>query len=309
MTQAVNPAAILSGLPQPMPEEGELASTWRKWKKRFMIYLKATRQAGNDTPGEVKTSLLLHAIGAEGQEAYETFTFAEGEDKEDVDVVLSKFESFYIPKTNITCERYGFFTRSQEPGESIDHYVTALRKLAQTCDFGDIRDSLIRDRIMLGVADMRTTKRLLAAGDPDLTKALEICRSEELAATQRKRMEADTKKVNVDLVQEMEDDEEETEAQVSALHHQGSRTNGRNTCGRCGRKHPPRKCPAWGKTCMKSQRSNHFSAMCRTKTVSTVVKAKKETSQKLVESEMGPGKGEKAFDWKTGRTGVSLGEN
>ena len=211
-------------------------------------------------------------------------------------MVLSKFESFYLPKTNITCERYGFFTKSQEPGESIDHYVTALRKLAQTCDFGDIRDSLIRDRIVFGVADMRTTKRLLAAGDPDLTKALEICRSEELATTQRKRKEADTKKVNVDLVQEMEDDEEETEAQVSALHHQGSRTNGRNTCGRCVRKHPPRKCPAWGETCMKCQGLNHFSAMCLTKTVSTVVKAKKETSPKLVESEMGPGKGEKALE-------------
>lgn len=221
----VNLAAVLSGLPQPMPVEGELATAWRTWRKKFMIYLKATRQAGEDTPGTVKTLLLLHAIGTEGQEAYETFTFAEDEDQEDFDVVLRKFESFYIPKTNIICERYGFFTRNQEPGETIDHYVMALRKLAQTCDFGNIRDSLIRDRLVLGVADGRTTKRLLAAGDPDLAKALEICRSKELAITQQKRMEADTKKVNVDRVQELEDDEE-VEVQVSAIHRQSGRMSG-----------------------------------------------------------------------------------
>lgn len=47
-----------------------------KWKKPFEVYLKATRQA---TPGEVKTSLLVHALGLEGQEVYDMFVF---EDKE-----------------------------------------------------------------------------------------------------------------------------------------------------------------------------------------------------------------------------------
>ena len=86
----------------------------------------------------------------------------------------------------------------QEPGEKVDHFVTALRSLAQTCDFRDIKDSLIRDRIVLGVADQRLTKRLLAAGDPDLTKALEIGRSEEVETAQRQRMVADSQRsVNV----------------------------------------------------------------------------------------------------------------
>ena len=48
--------------------------------------------------------------------------------------------------------------------------MTALRTLARTCDFRDIRDSLIRDRIVLGVVNPRLSRRLLAAGDPDLPK-------------------------------------------------------------------------------------------------------------------------------------------
>jgi hypothetical protein len=53
-----------------------------------------------------KTSLLLHAIGSAGQEFYEGFSFEEEEDKEKYEVVLKKFEKFYIPKTNFTCEWY-----------------------------------------------------------------------------------------------------------------------------------------------------------------------------------------------------------
>ena len=147
-TSATKSVSMLMGLPPQMPAEGELATTWRKWKKKFEIYLKATRQAGDNTTDDVKTSLLLHAIGSEGQEVYDSFVFEKDEDKEKYDVVLKKFEDYYIPKVSITCERYKFFTRTQQDleGESIDHYVAALRTLAHTCDFRDIRDSLIRDR-------------------------------------------------------------------------------------------------------------------------------------------------------------------
>lgn len=124
----------------PMPANGELSSARRKWGKKFEIYLKATRQTGEDTPDEVKTSLLLHAIGSEGQEVYDSFSFAVAEEREKYAIVIQKFEDFYVPKTNTTCERYRFLTRMQEPGETMDHFVTALSSLAQACDFWDIRD-------------------------------------------------------------------------------------------------------------------------------------------------------------------------
>ena len=271
-------ASLLTGLPPPMPADGELATAWRKWLQKFEIYLKATRQAGEDTPDDVKTSLLLLAIGSEGQEPYETFSFASEEEREVYAVVLKKFEDFYIPKTNITCERYRFFTRTQELGETVDHYVTALRKLAQTCDFRDIKDSLIRDRIVLGVADQRITKRLLAAGDPDLTKALEICRAEEVAAAQRQRMVADAqRRVNVATVHHDEDDDDDDDeqgsVQVDALRQRSSsavRGAMIKDCRRCGETHPARKCPAWGKRCLKCSGFNHLKSMCRTKRVNVV---------------------------------------
>ena len=35
------------------------------------------------------------------------------------------------------------------------------------------------------------------------------------------------------------------------------------TCGNCNGKHPPRKCPAWGKYCNYCNRIGHFKIACR----------------------------------------------
>lgn len=179
--------SVLMGIPPPMHTEGNLVPVWRKWRQRFQIYLKATQQ-GDSTPSDIKTSLLLHAIGSEGLEVYDSFSQV--------------------------------FMRSQEDSESIDHYATALRTLARTCDFGDTRDSLIHDCILLGVANPRLTRWLLAADDPNLHKTLEICRVEEISSAQHRRMTADTPAVsNVNAVHgEMTDwDDDAVSTQLASV--------------------------------------------------------------------------------------------
>ena len=131
----------------------------------------------------------------------------------------------------------------------------------------DIRDSLIRDRIVLGVTNPRLSKRLLAAGDPDLQKTLKMCRAEEVSAAQTHSMSAivhvqTVSKVSFMECQEDESDEDSGATQVAAVHRQRERSSsGVKKCYRCGRNHPPRRCPAWGKTCEKCRGSNHFAEM------------------------------------------------
>ena len=74
----------------------------------------------------------------------------EGDDKE-IDKVLEKFEEYCEPKKNVSYERYVFFSRAQESNENIDQYVTTLKKLCETCEFGTLKNSLIKDRIVLGM--------------------------------------------------------------------------------------------------------------------------------------------------------------
>ena len=54
-----------------------------------------------------------------------------------------------------------FNRRDQDTNESVDAYVTALRKLAKTCNYGSLTDSLIRDKMMVGISDNSARKKLL----------------------------------------------------------------------------------------------------------------------------------------------------
>ena len=102
--------------------------------------------------------------------------------------IMAKFEAYCNPRKNVTWERHIFNTRNQLPGESIDHYVTDLRTKAKTCEFGELADSLIRDRIVEGVNDDGLRSRLLSKNDLSLQKALDICRVGEATSTQMKSL-------------------------------------------------------------------------------------------------------------------------
>lgn len=50
----------------------------------------------------------------------------------------------------------------QEEGESIDNFVTRLREKAATCDYAGLKDEMIRDKIVLGITNEGTRRRLLS---------------------------------------------------------------------------------------------------------------------------------------------------
>ena len=66
--------------------------------------------------------------------------------------------------------------------ESVDQYTTDLIKKAETCKFGDLTESLIKDRIVCGLVSNKTISRLLSAAHLTLTTALDICRPDEATA-------------------------------------------------------------------------------------------------------------------------------
>lgn len=84
-------------------------------------------------------------------------------------------------------ERYRFNRRTQEAGESYDQYKTALRKLAESCDFDTITpDEMLRDRLIFGIRDSKVRERLLRESKLSLAKTDEICRAAESMQTQMK---------------------------------------------------------------------------------------------------------------------------
>ena len=118
----------MDGLKQPPPLcfTGNVLQNFKRWRQQFEIYLRAS---GKLEKGEIdnKTliAILLHTIGTEAYDIYNTFTPARGDT---VFSVLDKFEKHFEPIKNETFSRHLFFTREQKQGEPIDMFVTNLKK-------------------------------------------------------------------------------------------------------------------------------------------------------------------------------------
>ena len=138
--------------------EGNISENWRRWRQRFELFLVASGAA--EKQGGTKVAILLHTVGEEDLEAYNTFKWETGEEKK-VDTVLSKFQKYFEPQKNPVFERYLFGQRKQLEGESIDHYITDLKVKIKDCEYGELTESILRDRVNFEVRCQKLKERLL----------------------------------------------------------------------------------------------------------------------------------------------------
>jgi len=127
-------------------------------------------------------AMFLSVIGEDALEMFDGMDFTPETDRQILSKVGEKFEEFCIGEANETYERFIFNRRDQEENESIDQYVTVLRKLAQTCNFCScLHDSLIRDRLVLGITcrDDLIRKKLLQEKKLSVSHAIDVGRSGE----------------------------------------------------------------------------------------------------------------------------------
>lgn len=233
-------------------DDSNLSLVWKRWKEEFSLYVDLTM---GDKTDDYKVKLLHYLIGEKGREVCKTIGV--GPDLEGllIDEVIAKLDGFCDPKKNETVERYNFFTRNQGQEESLDKYVTELRTMAATCNFGVITDSLIRDRIVCGTLDSQLRERLLREPDLSLEKCLQIGRAAELSRQRAKVIETQMS-ATVHAMSTRERQRDKAEYSVDS---------GIIQCRYCGRKHEKKKekCPAFGLKCKACGKNNHFAAVCK----------------------------------------------
>ena len=89
---------------------------------------------------------------------HEIFDKDVDEDKDDYELVLTKFRTYCEPGKNIVFERYPFWVCNQSEGDPVDQWVTGMRTKAATCDFPTQESDTIRDKIVFGVHDTQIKK-------------------------------------------------------------------------------------------------------------------------------------------------------
>lgn len=276
-------AVNLSGLNPPgeLSISGNVAEQWEKWKQRFDLYISAVGIDLKKDEGRL-VSLLLTCLGESGIEIYNSFKFKEEDDKKKYSEVIEKFDEHFLPRKNLTFVRHQFFIRSQMPGESIDQFVTDLKNKSKHCEFKELEDGLVTDRIICGLLNSQLKERLLREHDLTLSRAIEICHASELSSQQLNALENSSSR-GVHVVKKMSYSSQKA---ATSSQHQGGKFipktqfQGRPTssttksmdiysykkpCSRCGTKHEFKKCPAQGVTCHNCKKLNHFAKVCKGK--------------------------------------------
>ena len=134
--------------------------------------------------------------------------------------------------------------RNQEAGESFDKYLTELKILEKTCDFGTLSDSLIRDRNVCWINCLSLRERLLKEPNLTLKSSVDLCRASELSKERNKSLG------NTEMVSRI------NSRPSSQKPNRSTQQKLAKTCLYCWRQHEmvKGKCPAYGKTCNRGPR-------------------------------------------------------
>ena len=121
------------------------------------------------------------------QEQVGTLLYAMGECADDIIATLhvngetasytdvrTTLNGYFAVRRNTIVERARFNTRKQTPEESVDTLIQDLYHIAEDCEYGTLKDHLIRDRIVVEVLDDTLSDRLQAKSDLTLTDAVRM---------------------------------------------------------------------------------------------------------------------------------------
>lgn len=178
--------------------------------------------------------------------------------------ILAALQKYLRPKEKLTiAERTKFYSMKQLSEEGVMDYLVRLRRGIEFCDFDKLKSSADPADEMLLVA--------LVAGLRDNDVKDRVLDKIQCTAT---GLQVDAV---VSFVQQFEErrsfvrgESMESAKTVSIsedVHYQKTTASRLSrvikNCTYCGKTHEVRKCPAFGKSCSKCSKKNHFSSVCR----------------------------------------------
>ncbi len=140
------------------------------------------------------------------------------------------------PPPSVIVQRYRFHTRFRQTGESVAMFMSKLRSLAQTCNFGSSLEDMLRDR-------------LLSESKLSFTKALELAQGFEAAAKNLREIQSGAQRGMATS---------QAGEPVNKVSH--------GVCFRCGwDSHMQAECPFRGAKCHSCGKTGHIKRTCRSK--------------------------------------------
>ena len=241
-----------------------LAHSWKRWRKEVELYMELAMVGKKE---ETIVKLSLYIVGSQGREIYETLSFDQEHEKRSFKDIVEAFSNYCDPKKNETIERYKFVTRVQEAREKLDKFITDVKILAPMCSFEQLKESLIRDRIICDMTDSKLRQDLSKIPELSLDKCIENCCLAKLSKERSKEIEDNARVYAFNAGQGGKQNRSRKVRHEYNSKQLYNAVGMDRKCKYCGGMHEwnKTKCPAYGKECRKCHKLNHFASVCKTK--------------------------------------------
>ena len=170
--------------------------------------------------------------------------------------------------------------RRQEEGESVDSFITSLYRLAEHCNYRDLHNEMIRDRIVVGLRDAALSERLQTDSELTLDKAITMARQTEAVKEQQPVVRGEVENSRHARVEAVHGVQSLQQKQSFKNNPTKNRLLVSNLLKLIRRDapdvakfptHPRNQCPTREAKCHKCGKQGHYQSMCRsTSTVATI---------------------------------------
>ena len=177
-----------------------------------------------------------------------------------IEQIYAILKDHLSPKPLTIAERFRFYKRDQKAGESVSDFITVIKRLAETCEFGDFLNTALRDKFVFGIANETIQKKLLTESNLTFQKGQNMAVAMDIAIRDSQEL-AQSRTTSVHKVSS---GERPTKQKTSPSKQQAYKNH--KKCFRCGsEKHNPEKCFFKDKTCFKCDKKGHTKVMCKEK--------------------------------------------
>ena len=154
----------------------------KKLEQTFIVY---------DLTDDVKKkALLLTSLGSSMWNLLWDLCSPDDPTDDDIsyDDICAVLSAHFVPDKIEIAERFRFYQRKQQPGESVATFIAALRNLSKDCAFGAFLQQALRDAFVIGLLNPKIQTALLADKNLTLDSALTLATSMEAAALKTREL-------------------------------------------------------------------------------------------------------------------------
>ena len=191
---------------------------------------------------------------------------------------MEKLNDFLKIRKNVIYERARFNRRVQLADESWEHFITNLYQLVKHCEYRELKEEMVHDRIVVGIRDSALSERLQLDSELTLEKAKKLIRQKEVVHEYQQFLSSKSSEGLVAIVDAMTKENSKQRSHrgrqnqsLSRPPTQQSQPANQQVCTWCGKGvHSHSTCPAREAVCHKCNKKGHYSAVCHTKAMAAV---------------------------------------